>query len=79
MWRRSPAGVEDVPANPFEYPLLLESLGSDGSFTYTSGRTRHLVDAKGTNHDIGLPHGRVYHSIKTWYVALGRSIFRIEP
>ncbi len=79
MWRRSPAGVEDLPARPFEYPLLLESVGSDGSFIYMSGRTRHLVDAKGVNHDIGLVHGRVYHSVKTWYVALGRSVFRIDP
>jgi hypothetical protein len=77
--RRSPQGVETTVAQPTGDPLALETVGSDGSFTYVSGTTRHLVDAQGKDSAIGFPHGRAQWTKAGWYVALGRSIFKIAP
>jgi hypothetical protein len=78
VWRRSPAGAETIAARPVEFPLLLETLGGDGSFTYLSGATRHLVDAAGNDHAIGGVHGHAYWTSDGWYVVVGRSLFKIS-
>jgi len=78
VWLYGPAG-EHVQLSFLGASSAIDRLAPDGSVMFTNQEGRQLGHPDGTTERIGAANGESFWIESTWYVAIGRSLFRVIP
>ena len=77
IWIRDAQGNE-VQQTFEPFAPRIEVLADNGEVTYLGGENRTLIETDGSIGVIGSSAGRSYWINDTWYVVVGRSVFRVD-